>query len=262
MSLFKKKKHATISSIPVKSKSRFFGGKKKLVIEVKPQGKSVELDEEALGRRLFSLEDLVLTNAEDTILEAPASSCDIVDLAERVEKLEFELEQMDKYCKSLHRIVRDNEQKLFRHIRHLEMQLERKKSNQTDLFSEYNELTFNSLNSKSPMALPILRVESPRTQSLSSTNAPSPNLSIHNATNAIGPVDFMKEYDARAWREATRNQLYKKYDQENIANHPDVQWCAYYGDQKGFSCCLKANEMITGIKNYEDFLLKLEDNKP
>ena len=49
--------------------------------------------------------------------------------------------------------------------------------------------------------------------------------------------------------------------QRSLADHPDVDWCAYYGDQKGFTCCLKSQKIISAVRDYEDFLSKLESGK-
>ena len=49
--------------------------------------------------------------------------------------------------------------------------------------------------------------------------------------------------------------------QRSLADHPEVGWCAYYGDQKGFTCCLKSQKIISAVRDYEDFLEKLESGR-
>ena len=42
-------------------------------------------------------------------------------------------------------------------------------------------------------------------------------------------------------------------------NSFQVEWCAYYGEQKGFTCKLKPVGYISGVKDYEEFLEHYED---
>ena len=58
-----------------------------------------------------------------------------------------------------------------------------------------------------------------------------------------------------------RSKLEISTTQRSLADHPEVGWCAYYGDQKGFTCCLKSQKIISAVRDYEDFLEKLEKGK-